>query len=740
MKKYNKIYYRIIFVTMCFVLSSVFMLISGAESLAKSKGIKLRYNGKTSVNRSKQMSVTYQNKKVSKKSYPAVVIKKNYMVSYADVFKKGMKVSCKYKKKGKVLTLSANGISLKMQVGKKTAYKNGKKVKLKAAPVSVRFVSKKKTKILIPINYVAKALRFSYKKTGKTIRLGAPLKLTYNGKLTYYTGTQGNIYYNHNKYTLRSLPVIKLSGKMYLPAEETLSSIMGLTYSYNQQTKELQVSNSDVDMSFRAVLDSRQAILNGKNVTLTAPPKMIYSHKTKKNILCIPASSVLGQLNYTKSWDKSLLCYRIQSKQFFNWSTKQASKQSTVQQTNTTTNSLYTFQSFYQEQNGTGSISFQLSGTSEEIMKTATVNRTGNTISISLPKSSYLLENKSFERFGEIIQKMDVTNSETTVTITFTCYNTADYSYIIHNKTLEINILRAYQAGDGSVTNYSLSIPRPANVHINQVKNQDLYLNKKFQIIIPGDYVSYYQTNPIVINHSSIKNIMTAKSGNNTVITITTTSLVGYKIYEKGNTLNVLMGQPNKIFKNVLVLDAGHGGHDPGAQHNGTNEKDLTHKIIYTLMKDKFAGNAPDTKVYWTRTKDSYITLANRAAFAKSVRADAFISLHMNSAKSGSANGTEVYYSVSNNKTSFSGITSKAMANLFRKQLLADLKTTNRGTKTAAYYVLKHNTVPAILIELGFISGNSDYSKLTNATFQKNAANSIYKSIQTMFQTYPTGR
>ena len=233
---------------------------------------------------------------------------------------------------------------------------------------------------------------------------------------------------------------------------------------------------------------------------------------------------------------------------------------------------------------------------------------------------------------------------------------------------------------------------------------------------------------------------MTAKSGNNTVITITTTSLVGYKIYEKGNTLSVLMGQPNKKFKNVLVLDAGHGGHDPGAQNNGTNEKDLTHKIIYTLMKDKFAGNAPDTKVYWTRTNDSYITLANRAAFAKSVGADAFISLHMNSATSKSANGTEVYYSVSNNKTSFSGITSKAMANLFRKQLLADLKTTNRGTKTAAYYVLKHNTVPAILIELGFISGNSDYSKLTNATFQKNAANSIYKSIQTMFQTYPTGR
>ena len=144
MKKYNKIYYRIIFVTMCFVLSSVFMLISGAESLAKSKGIKLRYNGKTSINRSKQMSVTYQNKKVSKKSYPAVVnVRLHRTCCSVKVFKKGMKVSCKYKKKGKVLTLSANGISLKMQVGKKTAYKNGKKVKLKAAPVSLRFISNK---------------------------------------------------------------------------------------------------------------------------------------------------------------------------------------------------------------------------------------------------------------------------------------------------------------------------------------------------------------------------------------------------------------------------------------------------------------------------------------------------------------------------------------------------------------------------------------------------------------------
>jgi len=153
-----------------------------------------------------------------------------------------------------------------------------------------------------------------------------------------------------------------------------------------------------------------------------------------------------------------------------------------------------------------------------------------------------------------------------------------------------------------------------------------------------------------------------------------------------------------------------------------------------------FSQNAPDIKVYWTRTNDTYVTLADRTAFAKTVGADAFISLHMNSAEKTSANGTETYYSVSNKSKSFSNITSQIMANLFQANLISDLQLKNRGTKTAGYYVIKHNTVPAILIELGFLSGSTDYSRLTNSSFQKKAAKSIYDSIIEMFTTYPTGR
>lgn len=723
-----------------YIFTTIFLFTLGicflsSHSSAASSSVKIRYNGKTYKNKSSKMTVKYNNKTVSKTSYKAIKINKKYMVSYVDIFKKGVKATCKYSKKNKTLSIKANGSTLKMTIGKTTAYLNGKKVKMPVAPLSVRYVSKKKTRILVPVNYVAKSLNLSYKKSGSTISLGAPLSLYYDGKGTYYTGVQGSIYYNHKQYSLTTLPVIKISGTMYMPAEEVFKNIMGLDYSYKTANHELRIGNEDLNLSFLGYANSTKARVNGKEVTLSAPIKVIRNNKTKKDLVCVPSATILKQLNYTRSWNKAKSYYQIQSKEFFNWS-----KKLTDAQSSSATNYLYEFKSTYKTQGGTGAINFQLTGTQTDILKTATVNRNSNVITITVPKSKYILDKNLFQNFGEIIQKMEITEKDSTVSISFTCENVADYSYIIQNKTLEINILYTYGSSDGSVTSYSLSIPKPSGITIANVTNQDLYQSKKFRIIIAGDHVAYFQKNPIVINNSSIKNITTTKSGSNTVITVTTSSLMGYKIYEVGNNLQVKMGTPKSIYKNIIVLDAGHGGKDPGAQNKGTNEKDLNYQILYTLMKGYFSGNAPDIKVYWTRTDDTFITLANRAAFAKSVGADAFVSLHMNSSNKSSANGTEVYYSVSNNSPGFSGITSQKMANLFRAQLLKDLGTKNRGTKTAAYYVLKHNTVPSILIELGFISGSSDYSKLTNTTFQKNAAKSIYTSIVSMFQTYPTGR
>ncbi|MCH5266599.1 MAG: N-acetylmuramoyl-L-alanine amidase [Lachnospiraceae bacterium] len=710
--------------------------LEGSLSKAATKGVKIRYNGKTHRNKSKKMTVKYNSKTVSQKSYKALIINKYYMAPYADVFKKGVKASCKYSKKEKTLTISKNQVTIKMKVGSKSATVNDKKVKLPTAPLSVRYMSKKKTKILVPVNYIAKTLHLSCKKSGSTISLQAPLILSYDGSTTYYTGVQGSIYYNHKTYSPASMPVIKLSGSWYIPAEETMDSILNLKYEYNSSTGKITITNEDLKLSLVCQNGSNQAKLNGKPVTLSAPVKQVKNVEKNTNVLCLPAAGVLKQLNYTRNWNKTGQYYLIQSKQFFAWK-KELTKE---QQSSTETNYIYAMESFYAEQSGMGSVNIKISGSLQEIMKTLTVRRNGNIITVTMQKSSYLLEKNQFSNFGEIISKLEVTSEGDTVTLTLTCEQTAEYSYIIQNGTLELNILQTYGTSQSDLNEYSLTIPKPANVTISNVTNQDWYTSKKFQIMIAGNHAAFFQSHPVIINNNTVKSVAITTNSTHTIITVTTSSLQGYKIFERGDNFVVSMGAPKNIYRSIVVLDAGHGGYDPGAQNKGTNEKDLTYQILYTLMKQYASQNAPDIKIYWTRTTDTYVSLANRAAFAQSVGADAFISLHMNSANNSSANGTEVYYSVSNNSKSFSNITSKIMANLFRNKLISDLGLKNRGTKTAAYYVIKHNTVPAILIELGFISGSTDYNKLTNSEFQQKAAKSIYDGIVSMFAQYPTGR
>ena len=539
------------------------MLIS-QDTYAASKGIKIRYNKKTRINKSKRMKVKYKNKTVSKSSYKALIINKSYMVPYTDVFKSGIKATCKYVSKKKSLTITKNDVTIKMKVGSKTAYVNGKKTKLPAAPLSVRFVSKKKTKIVVPVSFVAKKLHLTYKKSGSSIYINDPLVLSYDKKTTYYTGAQGTVFYNHQNYPLKDMPVIKIGNSMYMPAEEVLDGIMNLDYDYNPSTGKLTVSNEDTNIELTAQLNSNAVTVNGKKAVLNAPLKLVKNVSANKEVLCVPASGLAKQLGYSRSWVKANSYYSIQSKLFFDWSNKLDEEKASVQEPNY----IYAVKAGYTEQNGTGAINLNVTGSSSDLMHKLTVSRSSNIIKITMPQSEYLLNKNQFSNFGEIVQKMEITTSEDdTMTITLTCGNTTDYSYTIQNNTLVLNLLYTYSSSTGSVTNYSLSIPKPSGITLSHVTNQDLYASKKFQIDLKGDHVEFFRKNPVVINNNKVKSIAITKSGSNTRITVTTSSLRGYKIFDKGKNFVVSMDEPKKIYKSIVVLDPGHGGHDPGAQN-----------------------------------------------------------------------------------------------------------------------------------------------------------------------------
>ena len=144
--------------------------------------------------------------------------------------------------------------------------------------------------------------------------------------------------------------------------------------------------------------------------------------------------------------------------------------------------------------------------------------------------------------------------------------------------------------------------------------------------------------------------------------------------------------------------------------------------------------------VYLTRHADKYLSLSDRINFAIDKKGTIFVSLHMNAFGSSTANGTEVYYSTNNNSKSSSGINSQIMAKAFHDDLTKSLATTKRGVKTAKFTVIHRNTVPAVLIELGFISNPKELVMLTNPKKQELAAGTMYNTICNLFAEYPTKR
>ena len=292
---------------------------------------------------------------------------------------------------------------------------------------------------------------------------------------------------------------------------------------------------------------------------------------------------------------------------------------------------------------------------------------------------------------------------------------------------------------------YDLQIKLPTGVSYSYVQNEDRYYNHQFVIKIPGDYRSFYSNNPLSSSNNVVSKISVIYNNyNETEIIVSTTKLQGYKLEENNGYIGVTTGNPKDIYKNIVVLDAGHGGTDPGALRslNGVTiyEKDINFSIIYSRTKKYFNAKDSDIKVYYSRYDNTKVDLYKRAAFAKEVGADLFVSLHMNANNGTSIRGTEIYYSDANNKISSMGLNSKTMAAIFLKYLPKAVGTTTRGIRSQAYVVVKYNTVPAILIELGFMSNNADLSLMTNASFQEKAAKSIYTTLETVFETYPTGR
>lgn len=281
-------------------------------------------------------------------------------------------------------------------------------------------------------------------------------------------------------------------------------------------------------------------------------------------------------------------------------------------------------------------------------------------------------------------------------------------------------------------------LPVSEKADSTQFKLQDNYHEKKFVITLPGNYLEFYEQNPVINPYSYVTetSITYDEENQQTVIQITTETICACKYTLEDGYIAMTIAKPDEIYDKIIILDAGHGGKDPGALQGTILEKDINFKIVCTYLKNFFENS--DIKVYYTRETDTYISLSERADLAAEVGADLFISLHMNTFTSSSANGTQVYYSSANNKKLSSGFSSSVLAKKLVNKISTAIGTKNRGCTDANYYVTKYNSVPAVLIELGFMTNKSDLAKLTSSDYQEKAAQAIYEAVTELYAEYFT--
>ena len=253
-----------------------------------------------------------------------------------------------------------------------------------------------------------------------------------------------------------------------------------------------------------------------------------------------------------------------------------------------------------------------------------------------------------------------------------------------------------------------------------------------------GNYGSVYENRTLSYSSDNeemayISSARFSSSGSTTTITITPSLIAEYDIYESGDYIYIDMVDPKTVYDAVVLLDAGHGGDQPGAIVNGMDEKDINLDIAKRVY-DLFEGS--NIKVYVTRLSDKTVDNYKRAYMAN-YGADMFVSIHCNSI-SGNVEiyGTETLYAPHSGEGN-GGLTSYTLADTIQRYVTSIVGTYDRGVKDRSdLIVLKRTTVPAALLETGFLTDSDDMSILSSANGRQQYASAIYQAINEVVRNH----
>ncbi len=178
----------------------------------------------------------------------------------------------------------------------------------------------------------------------------------------------------------------------------------------------------------------------------------------------------------------------------------------------------------------------------------------------------------------------------------------------------------------------------------------------------------------------------------------------------------------NKATKQInVVIDAGHGGSDFGAMIDDVSEKQIVEHII---SKIQFFNKNKNIIIHFTRSEDKFIPLKDRTDFINTIKPDLVLSLHVNASANPNISGLEFYVS----KDSKSYEKSNLIAEKFQTKF-SDTNWKTAEIKNANFYILQKSEVPAVIMEIGYLSNQNDKKLLENNKEQNKIAKKIIECI-----------
>ncbi len=685
-------------------------------------------------------------------------------------------------------TVSYGPNTIEMSLGNREVSVNGTKCTMNNAPFVYSFGDSTEKHLYVPTRFVAETFGLEY--TWNEVASTAIIRrsnIIYDGnERIKYSGDSPLFWLKDSPVISTEYPGYVLDNTVLFSADKHIKGSGLASFAYAEGSGLILFKTAD--HTVRLVLDSPVAYIDEEAYLLPAVPRLITPPAASHAAVYVPAKFVLEALGYTTEYDKSSEMFRV-SGEFPNPDAKDEVLP------DLSTELLPDTASY-----GACLFSYE---THEQILShfMQQGERVPNAISAYSCLNSDALYLKGIDsKHIQITDKADLI--EITISGFHNPYNgkvnyDADaaflnYFYISGTDTIKILIIKTkelhyytYSAPDGCVIHFTDSngmyedylkfishndtpssdttdvfdgedlskylpeavftrnhfvIPLPKGISPDMLKDYDDYGKNRFTITIPGNHMSFLSEQDTYNPVATLKNVQFSYkvADNSTVITFNTTKIQGYSITVADDFLAVEIADPRDIYDKIIVLDAGHGGIDPGTLRGNVYEKTVNFNVVNNYAPEYFKDS--DIKVYYTRTTDTKIALQTRADFAAKVGADLFISFHVNAHSNAAVNGTGVYYSKSNNSITDSGLRSSILASTISKKLSAAWGTKNNGILAEKFVVIHNNTVPAVLVECGFITNNKDFEKIKSTAYQKKAAKTLFDAVTEIFETYPTNR